>query len=60
MALTVDDCTRMVEAADRNGVLMLVGHSQSLDIGIVRIGKRRRCSGRLVARNHANQQYERA
>jgi phthalate 4,5-cis-dihydrodiol dehydrogenase len=34
MALTLDDCDRMIEAAERNGVRMLVGHTQSLDPGI--------------------------
>jgi phthalate 4,5-cis-dihydrodiol dehydrogenase len=34
MALTLEDCDRMIAAAERNGVRMLVGHTQSLDPGI--------------------------
>jgi phthalate 4,5-cis-dihydrodiol dehydrogenase len=34
MALTLDDCDRMIAAAERNGVHVLVGHTQSLDPGI--------------------------
>ena len=35
IALTMEDAEKAVQAADRNGVRLLVGHSQSLDIGIV-------------------------
>lgn len=35
MALTLHDCEAMIRAADRNGVRLLVGHSQSLDSGIL-------------------------
>src|SRR5262245_25836696 len=35
MALTLDDCDAMIRAADRNGVRLLIGHSQSLDSGIL-------------------------
>lgn len=34
MALNVDQCERMVEAADRNGVLLSCGHTFSLSPGI--------------------------
>jgi phthalate 4,5-cis-dihydrodiol dehydrogenase len=34
MALTLEDCDRMIDAAERNGVRILVGHTQSLDPGI--------------------------
>jgi phthalate 4,5-cis-dihydrodiol dehydrogenase len=34
MALSLDDCDRMIAAAERNGVRLLVGHTQSLDPGI--------------------------
>ncbi|GAA4336745.1 hypothetical protein GCM10023144_31540 [Pigmentiphaga soli] len=37
MALTMEDCDAMIEAADRNGVRLLVGHSQSLDAGILKM-----------------------
>jgi phthalate 4,5-cis-dihydrodiol dehydrogenase len=35
MALSMADCDSMIEAANRNGVRLLVGHSQSLDSGIL-------------------------
>jgi phthalate 4,5-cis-dihydrodiol dehydrogenase len=35
MALSMDDCEKMIVAAERNGVRLLVGHSQSLDSGIL-------------------------
>src|SRR3954453_19591318 len=31
MALSLDDCDRMIEAADRNGVRLVTGHSQAMD-----------------------------
>lgn len=31
MALTIEDCTRMIDAADAAGVCLLVGHSHSFD-----------------------------
>ena len=34
MALSLDDCDRMIAVAERNGVRLLVGHTQSLDPGI--------------------------
>jgi phthalate 4,5-cis-dihydrodiol dehydrogenase len=37
MALTLADCDRMIAAAERNGVLLIVGHSQSLDSGILKM-----------------------
>ena len=37
MALTLDDCDAMIRAAERNGVRLLVGHSQSLDSGILKM-----------------------
>jgi len=37
MALTLDDCDAMIRAADRNGVRLLIGHSQSLDSGILKM-----------------------
>ena len=39
MALSVDDCTAMIAAAERNGVRMLVGHSQSLDSAILKMAE---------------------
>lgn len=35
MALTVDACTRMIEAAEKAGVHLLVGHSHSFDAPIL-------------------------
>jgi phthalate 4,5-cis-dihydrodiol dehydrogenase len=35
MALSMADCDSMIEAANRNGVRLMVGHSQSLDSGIL-------------------------
>lgn len=35
MALSLADCDAMIAAAERNGVRLLVGHSQSLDTGIL-------------------------
>jgi phthalate 4,5-cis-dihydrodiol dehydrogenase len=35
MALSLTDCDAMIGAAERNGVRLLVGHSQSLDSGIL-------------------------
>ncbi len=37
MALTLDDCDAMIRAADRNGVRLLIGHSQSLDAAILKM-----------------------
>jgi phthalate 4,5-cis-dihydrodiol dehydrogenase len=37
MALTLDDCDAMIRAAERNGVRLLIGHSQSLDSGILKM-----------------------
>ncbi|HEX3246933.1 MAG TPA: Gfo/Idh/MocA family oxidoreductase [Chloroflexota bacterium] len=34
MALTLDECDRMIEAADRNGVRLITGHSQAMDAPI--------------------------
>jgi phthalate 4,5-cis-dihydrodiol dehydrogenase len=34
MATSLEDCDRMIAAAERNGVRLLVGHTQSLDLGI--------------------------
>src|SRR5215475_8287316 len=39
MALTLDDCDAMIRAANRNGVRLLIGHSQSLDSGILKMVK---------------------
>ena len=35
MALSMEDCDAMIAAAERNNVRLLVGHSQSLDAGIL-------------------------
>jgi phthalate 4,5-cis-dihydrodiol dehydrogenase len=35
MALSMADCDAMIDAARRNGVRLMVGHSQSLDSGIL-------------------------
>ena len=35
MALSMADCDAMIAAAERNGVRLMVAHSQSLDLGIV-------------------------
>jgi phthalate 4,5-cis-dihydrodiol dehydrogenase len=37
MALSMEDCDAMIRAAERNGVRLLVGHSQSLDSGILKM-----------------------
>jgi phthalate 4,5-cis-dihydrodiol dehydrogenase len=37
MALSMEDCDKMIAAAERNGVRLLVGHSQSLDSGILKM-----------------------
>ena len=37
MALTLDDCDAMIRAAERRGVRLLIGHSQSLDSGILKM-----------------------
>lgn len=37
MALTLADCDAMIRAAERNGVRLMVGHSQSLDSGILKM-----------------------
>jgi len=39
MALTLADADRVVEAVERNGVKLMVGHSQSLDAGIIRMAE---------------------
>jgi phthalate 4,5-cis-dihydrodiol dehydrogenase len=39
MALTLADCDAMIAAADRNGVRLLVGHSQGLDGPIVKMAE---------------------
>jgi phthalate 4,5-cis-dihydrodiol dehydrogenase len=39
MALTIEDAERVVRAVERNGVRLLVGHSQSLDIGILKMAE---------------------
>lgn len=39
MALTLEDCDRVIEAVERNGVQLMVCHSQSLDIGIIRMAE---------------------
>jgi phthalate 4,5-cis-dihydrodiol dehydrogenase len=39
MALTIEDAERVVAAVERNGVRLLVGHSQSLDSGIIRMAE---------------------
>jgi phthalate 4,5-cis-dihydrodiol dehydrogenase len=39
MALTLADADRVVDAVDRAGVKLMVGHSQSLDIGIIRMAE---------------------
>ncbi len=36
MALTLDDCTRMIDATQRSGVFLIVGHSHSFDLPILR------------------------
>jgi phthalate 4,5-cis-dihydrodiol dehydrogenase len=37
MALSMEDCDAMIAAAKRNNVRLLVGHSQSLDAGILKM-----------------------
>lgn len=37
MALSMAECDAMIAAAERNGVRLLVGHSQSLDSGILKM-----------------------
>ena len=37
MALTMADCDAMIRAADRNGVRLMVAHTQSLDSGILKM-----------------------
>ncbi len=37
MALSMADCDSMIRAAERNGVRLLVGHTQSLDSGILKM-----------------------
>jgi phthalate 4,5-cis-dihydrodiol dehydrogenase len=37
MALTLDDCTRMIDAADAAGVQLVVGHSHGFDAPIRRV-----------------------
>jgi phthalate 4,5-cis-dihydrodiol dehydrogenase len=39
MALTMEDAERVVRAVERNGVRLLVGHSQSLDVGILKMAE---------------------
>lgn len=39
MGLSIDECTAVVEAAERNGVRVLVGHTQSLDPPILRMAE---------------------
>lgn len=39
MAVTVEDCDQMIDAARRNGVRMLIGHSQSLDAPILKMAE---------------------
>ena len=34
MALSLDECDRMIEAAERNGVRLITGHSQAMDAPI--------------------------
>lgn len=36
MALSIDECTRMIDAADGAGVALVVGHSHSFDLPILR------------------------
>lgn len=39
MALTLPDCDRVIEAVERNGVRCLLAHSQSMDIGILKMAE---------------------
>jgi phthalate 4,5-cis-dihydrodiol dehydrogenase len=39
MALTLEDCDKIINAVERNGVKMIVGHSQSLDLPIVKMAE---------------------
>ena len=39
MGLTLDECDAIIEAAERNGVRVLVGHSQSLDLPNIRLAE---------------------
>lgn len=39
MALSMADCDAMIAAAQRNGVRLMVGHSQSLDSGILKMAE---------------------
>ncbi len=44
MALTLNDCDAIINAADRNNVRVLVGHSQSLDLPNIKLAE--------IANNH--------
>ena len=39
MALTLEDCDAMIEAADRNGVHLLAGHTHGFDTPVVRMAE---------------------
>jgi predicted dehydrogenase len=56
MALTLDECRRMIEAADRNGVKLLAGHTHSFDAPIRRMHEivKSGALGRLVMVNTWN------
>jgi phthalate 4,5-cis-dihydrodiol dehydrogenase len=56
MALTLDECQRMIDATDRAGVGLVVGHSHSFDAPILR-AREIIASGALGAVRMINAQY---
>jgi phthalate 4,5-cis-dihydrodiol dehydrogenase len=56
MAVTLDECRRMIEAAERAGVRLIVGHSHSFDAPILR-AREIIASGALGSVRMINAQY---